>query len=85
MHTATNKPDLIVPPFSAYVENRKYLKNASPKTLTRFVDAWKAFGPHIEPALASGGRLTDALKAAVLVLLEIGVRPVSVIRSGSVR
>jgi site-specific recombinase XerD len=78
MHTATDKPDLIVPSFASYVEDRKYLKNVSPKTLTWFVDAWKAFGPHLEPALANGGRLPDALKAAVLTLLEKGVRPVSV-------
>ena len=77
METTTNAA-LIVPSFTSYVEDRKYLKNVSPKTLAWFADAWKAFGPHLEPALSSGGRLPDALKAAVLTLLEKGVRPVSV-------
>jgi hypothetical protein len=51
-----------LPPFGAYVEDRKYLKNVSPKTLSWFTDVWKAFGPHLEPVLANGGRLNEGLR-----------------------
>jgi site-specific recombinase XerD len=73
---ANSKPSL--PPFSAYVEDRKYLKNVSRKTLSWFIHAWKAFGPHLEPVLANGGRLTEGLRPAITALLTRGVRPVSV-------
>ena len=77
MNTTANSI-LSIPSFAAYVEDRKYIKNVSPKTLAWFNDAWKPFGPHLEPVLASGGRIGDGLKAAVAALLESGVRPVSV-------
>ena len=53
-----------IPSFKAYVEDRKYLKNVSPKTLSWFKDAWKAFGPYLEPVWATGGRLSEALSRA---------------------
>ena len=40
-----NAPNTTLPSFSDYVEDRKYLKNVSPKTLSWYADAWKAFGP----------------------------------------
>jgi len=64
--------------FAGYVEDRKYLKNVSPKTLVWYRDAWKAFGPELEPALARGDRLNDALRSAITSLLAQGVRPVSI-------
>ncbi len=51
----TAKTTTRIPPFNAYVEDRRYLKNVSPKTLAWFMDAWKAFGTHIEPVLANPG------------------------------
>ena len=56
MNTTANSI-LSIPSFAAYVEDRKYIKNVSPKTLAWFNDAWKPFGPHLEPVLASGGRI----------------------------
>lgn len=41
-------------------------------------DAWKAFGPQAEPILAERARITDAICTAIAVLLERGMRPVSV-------
>lgn len=67
-----------IPSFSAYVDDRRYLKNVSPKTLAWYQDAWKAFGPHIEPILASGARLGDGLRAGIIALQEKNVRPVSI-------
>ncbi len=69
---------LSIPSFANYVEDRKYVKNVSPKTLAWLQDAWKPFGPHLEPVLASGGRIGDGLKAAVMALLDNGILPVSV-------
>jgi hypothetical protein len=71
-----------IPSFKAYVEDRKYLKNVSPKTLSWFKDAWKAFGPHLEPVWATGGRYQDltevemAFRTSKTVHLEM--RPVRV-------
>ena|GEM_PF-2801221 len=66
-----------IPSFRAYAEDRKYLKNVSPKNLSWFHDAWKAFGPFPEPVFASGSRLNDGLRTAITALLANGVRPVS--------
>ena len=71
-------PPQSIPSFQQYVEDRKYIKNVSPKTLLWYSDVWKAFGPHLEPFLASGGRLNDSLKGAITSLLSRGVRPVSI-------
>jgi hypothetical protein len=46
--TANSKTS--IPSFAAYTEDRKYMKNVSPKTLLWFRDAWKAFGPHVAVA-----------------------------------
>ncbi len=67
-----------IPSFQTYVDDRKYLKNVSPKTLAWYSDAWKSFGPHLEPVLATGGRLKDGLREAITELLSRGVLPVSV-------
>jgi integrase/recombinase XerD len=67
-----------IPSFQQYIEDRKYIKNVSPRTLSWYSDVWKAFGPHLEPVLASGGRLNDALRAGVTSLLSKGIRPISV-------
>ena len=73
-----NATNTTLPSFSDYVEDRKYLKNVSPKTLAWYGDAWKAFGPHVEPVLASGGRINDAIRSGVSALHDKGVRPVSI-------
>lgn len=54
------------------------LKNVSAKTLEWHKDAWKAFGPHIEPILNAGRPLSDGLRAAIIALQKKGVRPVSI-------
>ena len=77
METTANST-LSIPSFSDYVEDRRYVKNVSPKTIAWLQDAWKPFGPYLAPVLASGGRIGDGLKAAVTTLLERGTRPVSV-------
>jgi integrase/recombinase XerD len=68
----------ILPSFQQYVEDRKYIRNVSPKTLSWYQDAWKAFGPHLEPILASGGPVREGVRAGVVALSQKGVRPVSV-------
>jgi len=69
----TNRPS-----FADYVDDRKYLKNVSPKTVAWYSDAWKAFGPHLEPVLASGGHPNDGIRSAITAMLQRGVRPVSI-------
>jgi hypothetical protein len=64
-----------IPSFQQYVEDRKYMKNVSPKTLLWYSDVWKAFGPHLEPFLASGDHLNDALRGAITSLLGAGRKP----------
>ena len=74
METTANST-LSIPSFSGYVEDRKYVKNVSPKTLAWLQDAWKPFGPYLEPVLASGGRIGDGLKAAGYDAVEEGHMP----------
>src|SRR5579863_4250702 len=73
-----NATNTTLPPFAEYVEDRKYLKNVSPKTINAYQDAWKAFGPHVEPVLTSGGRIVDAIRSGVTHLMAKGLRPVSI-------
>jgi len=44
METTANST-LSIPSFDNYIEDRKYVKNVSPKTLAWLEDAWKPFGP----------------------------------------
>jgi site-specific recombinase XerD len=74
----TINPLTSLPSFTTYIEDRKYLKNVSPKTLAWLSDAWRPFRPHLEPVLSGGGRLNDGLRAAISALLEKGVKPVSI-------
>lgn len=73
-----NATNTTLPSFAKYVEDRKYLKNVSPKTIEAYRDAWKAFGPHVEPVLASGGRICDGIRVGVAHLMAKGLRPVSI-------
>ncbi len=76
--TATANSKVSIPSFASYIEDRRYLKNVSPRTLTWLGDVWKAFGSHLEPLLSSGDNLSTGLMAAISALLAKGVRPVSV-------
>jgi len=67
-----------IPSFQAYVDDRRYLKNVSAKTLEWYKDAWKAFGPHIEPILAVGAPLSGGLMTAIVALQNKKVRSVSI-------
>jgi hypothetical protein len=73
----TPTSEMSIPSFGKYVEDRKVLKSVSPKTFSWFAGAWKAFGPYLDPVLASRGRLNDGLRAAISARPE-KVRPISV-------
>jgi integrase/recombinase XerD len=73
-----NATNTTLPSFAEYVEDRKYLKNVSPKTIQAYRHAWKAFGRYIEPVLASGGRIGDGIRSGVAHLMAKGLRPVSI-------
>ena len=76
MQTGATSPT--IPSFADYVSDRRYLRNVSPKTLSWFHDAWKAFGPHLEPILLNGGSVPDGVRAGIATLLAKGVKPVSI-------
>jgi len=76
--TAKTNSNASIPSFADYTEDRKYLKNVSPQTLAWLGDVWKAFGPHLEPLLASGDSLNIGLRTAITALLTKGLRPISV-------
>ena len=73
-----NATNTTLPSFAEYVEDRKYCKNVSLKTISSYQDAWKAFGPHVEPVLASSGRIVDGIRSGVAHLRAKGLRPVSI-------
>jgi site-specific recombinase XerD len=76
--TATTNSMVSIPSFTDYIKDRKYLKNVSPRTLAWLSDVWKAFGPDLEPLLASGDGFSVGLRTAITALLAKGVRPISI-------
>lgn len=77
MTNPTSQPSIA--PFTSYIQDRKYLKNVSPKTLSWFADAWKAFGPFLEPRLPLGASgLKKGLMEAIESLSAKGVQPISI-------
>ena len=63
--------------FEKFLQDRKYLKNVSPKTINSYCGAWKAFQPFVEPAIENG-TIREGVKQAVESLLGRGLKPVSV-------
>jgi site-specific recombinase XerD len=65
-----------IPSFEDYVLNRRYIRNVSQDTLDWYENAWRAFGPHVEPALPSD--LSTGLIKGIQTLRERGVKAVSI-------
>jgi integrase/recombinase XerD len=64
------------PSFNDYIQDRKYTRNVSTKTLAWYTDVWRAFGPHLNTDSAQSIR--ESVRRAVADLLAKGIRPVSV-------
>jgi site-specific recombinase XerD len=64
------------PTFQDYIEDRKYTRNISSKTLAWYTDVWRAFGPYLntESALT----IKQSVREGVQALLAKGNKPVSV-------
>ena len=64
------------PNFQDYIQDRKYTRNVSAKTLLWYTDVWRAFGPYLNTESAQSIR--ESVRRAVADLLAKGIRPVSV-------
>jgi integrase/recombinase XerD len=53
--------------YGQFVEDRKYLKNVSRKTLAGYKSAWGAFGPHLSD-VAEETAVKTAVKAAIIAI-----------------
>jgi len=73
----TNPTISSITPFERFIQDRKYLKNVSPRTVSSYCEAWKAFQPFVEPAITNG-TIREGLRQAIESLLARGLKPVSV-------
>src|SRR5580700_10070463 len=67
-----------IPTFHDYVQDRRYIRNVSAKTLEAYGNAWAAFGAHVEPLISAGISPKPGILAAVTALLGRGMKPISV-------
>jgi integrase/recombinase XerD len=64
--------------YDLFLQERKFLKNCSPKTLRSYAQAWNAFEPVLLP-ITTAEQVRPALKAGVLDLMNVGnLKPSSV-------
>jgi site-specific recombinase XerD len=64
------------PSFQEYIQDRKYTRNVSPKTLAWYTDVWRAFGPYLNTESAQ--TIRHSVKEGVQTILAKGTKPVSV-------
>lgn len=64
------------PNFQDYIQDRKYTRNVSAKTIAWYTDVWRAFGPYLNTESAQSIR--ESVRRAVTDLLAKGIKPVSV-------
>ena len=74
-----SKPALqILPLFDNFTTERRYLRNASPKTLESYRCSWRAFRDYLIPATDEAG-LRTAARQAVMAIAESGtLNPTSI-------
>jgi integrase/recombinase XerD len=64
------------PTFHDYVQDRKYTRNVSPKTLLWYEDVWRSFGPYLRTDSALS--VKESVREGVQALLAKGIKPVSI-------
>jgi integrase/recombinase XerD len=64
--------------YDLFTQERRYLKNVSPKTLEWYQCSFRAFHPHLQGTPCEPQALRQALKAAVMALAVSRLQPCSV-------